>query len=253
MPLPRGYISHSQIRTYNECPRKYFFIYVEEIPRPVNDKLFLGEMFHSAIEQYFQQRINGSPIEDDAVVAIFGASFDEAAAAREITWQASPRHTRERGLAFLNYFLKHIAPAIRPLMVEKELCVELPGSGVRLKGILDLVEEDFCITDFKTTSSKWSPSKARSMPQMIIYQYLFERTFGPMQSSLKYEVLYAKDAGNVRHQTFRVVPESDAVDKLLAMIHFVAERIDEGAFPANETPFCRYCEYKGLCREKTHS
>ncbi len=250
MPLPRGYISHSQIRTYNECPRKYFFIYVQEIQRPVNDKVFLGEIFHSAIEQYFQQRINGSPIEEDAVAAIFGASFDEAAAAREITWQASPRHSRERGLAFLRYFLKHIAPAIRPLMVEKELSAELPGSGVVLKGIIDLVEEDFCLTDFKTTSSRWSPSKVRNTPQMIIYKYLFDRTFGPMKSTLKYEVLVAKDASHVRHQTFRVVPESDAVDKLLAMIHLVAEQIDEGIFPVNENPFCRYCEYKGLCREK---
>jgi RecB family exonuclease len=135
-------------------------------------------------------------------------------------------------------------------MVEKELSVELPGSNVRLKGVIDLVEEDFCITDFKTTTLKWTPSKVRNLSQMIIYKYLFDRTFGPLQSTLKYEVLYAKDAGHVRHQTFRVVPESDAVDRMLAMIHWVAEQIEAGAFQANETYLCRFCEYTGLCREK---
>ncbi len=250
MPLPRGYISHSQIRTYNECPRKYSFIYVEGIQRPVNDKVFLGEIFHSAIEQYFQRKIDGAPLADDAVAAIFSATFDEVSAAREIIWQTPLRQTRERGLAFLKYFLKHIAPVIRPLMVEKELCVELPGSGVQLKGVIDLVEEDFCITDFKTTTSRWSPSKIRNMSQMVIYKYLFDRCFGPVQSSLKYEVLCAKDAKHVRHQTFRVVPESDAEDKLLTMIQYVVEQVSEGAFQANETHFCRYCEYNGLCREK---
>jgi len=250
MPLPRGYLSHSQLRTYNECPRKYYFAYVEGIQPPLNEKIFLGEIFHSAIEQYFLQKISGSPLTDDAIVAIFGAAFDEGAAERDIAWQSPRRETRERGRGFLRYFLQHIAPAIRPLMVEKELSVELPGSGVLLKGVIDLVEEDFCITDFKTSTSKWSASKARSSPQMVIYKYLFDRCFGPVQSSLKYEVLYAKDAGNIRHQTFEVVPATDAIDNLLAMIHYVAAMISEGVFPANQASCCRYCEFGDLCRQK---
>jgi putative RecB family exonuclease len=250
MPLPRGYISHSQLRTYSECPRKYYFAYVEGIQPPLNEKVFLGEIFHSAIEQYFLQKINGTPLMDDAAVAIFGAAFDEGAAGREIDWQSPRRETRERGLAFLRYFLEHIAPTIRPLMVEKELCAELPGSSLLLKGVIDLVEEDFCITDFKTSTSKWSPGRAQSSPQMVIYKYLFDRCFGPVQSSLKYEVLYARDAGNIRHQTFRVVPGADAVDNLLAMIHYVAAMINEGAFPANPGNCCRFCEFRDLCRQK---
>jgi putative RecB family exonuclease len=249
MALPRGYISHSQIRAYNECPRKYHFAYVEDIRPPVNEKVFLGEVFHSTIERYFQQRISGSLLADDACAAFFKAGFDAAGSGREIVWQTPRRETRERGLAFLKHFLQYIAPAIRPLMVEKELSAVLPGSNVLLKGVIDLVEEDFCITDFKTTTSKWSASKARKSPQMIIYKYLFDRSFGPVQSSLKYEVLYAKSAGNVRHQTLRVEPGADAVENLLAMIQHVVENIGAGVFPANETPFCRYCEFRGLCEK----
>jgi CRISPR/Cas system-associated exonuclease Cas4 (RecB family) len=249
MGLPRGYISHSQIRSYNECPRKYYFAYVEDIRPPVNEKVFLGEVFHSAIERYFLQQISGSPLAAEAVAAVFKAGFDEGAAGREIVWQAPRRETRERGLAFLAHFLQHIAPAIRPLMVEKELSAALPGSGVTLKGVIDLVEEDFCITDFKTTTSKWSASRARNSPQMLIYKYLFDSSFGPVRSSLKYEVLYAKSAGHIRHQTLRVDPAADAVENLLVMIQRVAERIEAGVFPANETPFCRYCEFRGHCKK----
>ncbi len=250
MALPRGYISHSQIRAYRECPRKYFFAYVENIQPPINDKVFLGEVFHSAIEHYFLQRIGGAMPADEAVEAYFCSRFDGDACGREISW-GSPRHeTRQRGLAFLKHFLRHLAPDARPLMVEKELCAELPGSGVMLKGVIDLVEEDYCITDFKTTTGRWSDSRARNSPQMVIYRYLFDRSFGPLPASLKYEVFYGRTAGSVRHQTLRVVPEEGAVDSLLAMIGDMVQRIGAGIFPARETPFCRHCDFRSQCRDK---
>ena len=248
MPLPRGYISHSQIRAYNECPKKYYYSYVEGIQPPINEKLLLGELFHAAIEEYFGRQISGSPLDEKAAAAFFSAAFDAAVTEREIRWQSPPRETRERGLAFMGYFLRHIAPAIRPLMVEKELSVELPGAGVILKGVIDLVEEDYSITDFKTTTSRWSPSKARNSQQMIIYKYLFDRSFGPIQAQLKYEVLYAKNAANIRHQTLAVIPAADAEEKLLEMIGHVVENISQGVFYAKENPFCRYCDFHGMCR-----
>lgn len=250
MPLPRGYISHSQIRTYKECPQKYYFAYIEGIQPPINEKVFLGEMFHAAIEQFFSLKISGTTIGEEEAGSVFCAAFDDASREREIKWQTPRRETRERGLAFLQYFLRHIAPAVKPLMVEKELSVELPGTGVILKGVIDLVEEDYSITDFKTTTSKWSSSKARNSPQMIIYKYLFDRSFGPVQASLKYEVLYAKKAGNIRHQTFPVIPAADAMEKLLELIGHIVENINGGVFYANENPFCRYCEFRGLCRKE---
>ena len=250
MPLPRGYISHSQIRTYNECPRKYRYAYVEGIVPQVNEKVFLGEVFHGAIEHYFQLKIEGATPPPEAMRAWFTSAFSETEAGRKIAWQTPRQETRERGLAFLMYFLEHIAPAIRPLMVEKELAAELPGSGVVLKGVIDLIEEDYVITDFKTTTGKWPASRALNSPQMVIYKYLFDRSFSAQSAALKYEVLYAKHAGNVRHQTLKIQPAPDAVDSLLAMIGHVVEKIDAGLFQANVTGFCRYCEFRGLCREK---
>lgn len=250
MALPRGYISHSQIRAYNECPRKYWFGYVENIQVPINDKIYLGEVFHRAIEYYYLQRLAGVIPAAGAVEEHFQTVFDAEAQARDISWNEPRRETRQRGLAFVRHFLLHVAPASRPLMVEKELNVELPGSGVVLKGVLDLVEEDYGITDFKTTTSRWSDSRARHSPQMVIYKYLFDRSFGPLRSRLKYEIFYGKSSAGVRHQTLAVVPEEGAEECLLAMIDHVIARICAGAFPANESPLCNYCDFRGPCRQR---
>ncbi len=194
-------------------------------------------------------KIGGTALGEEEAADLFQEAF-AAAASRKINWHTPPRETRERGLAFLQ-----VLPA--PHRADRQAAdggegIErgAPGSGVILKGVIDLVEEDYSLTDFKTTTSKWSTAKARNSPQMIIYKYLFERSFGPVAGGLKFEVLYAKNAANVRHQTFPVVAAADAVEKLLELIGHVVENINAGVFYANENPFCRYCEFHGLCRGK---
>jgi RecB family exonuclease len=248
--LPRGYLSHSQIRLYGECPQKYYFSYVEEIPARINDKIFLGEIFHATLEDYFTRQISGSRPDEETTVAAFLEAFASAAKAKDIDWQVPRRETCARGVAFIRYFLSNLAPAITPLMVEKELSAEIPGIGVTLKGVIDLVEADFSIIDFKTTTSKWSAGRARHSLQMTIYKYLFERNFGDVQGSLKYEILFAKNAAHIRHQSLEVHPGPDDTAKLLALVEHVAENISSGIFYPQPNPFCVRCNFVALCREK---
>jgi putative RecB family exonuclease len=248
--LPRGYLSHSQIRLYSECPQKYYFAYIEAIPTSINEKVFLGEIFHATLEDYFTRQINGSRPDEAATVAAFLDAFAASEKEKAIDWKTPRRETRARGVAFIKYFLTHIAPTIKPLMVEKELSTEIPEIGVTLKGVIDLVEADFSITDFKTTTSKWSASKARNSLQMIIYKYLFDRNFGNVHGPLKYEILYAKNAANIRHQSLKVIPGPDDIARLLVLIGHVAENISNGIFYPQPNPFCAYCDFFTLCREK---
>jgi RecB family exonuclease len=248
--LPRGYLSHSQIRLYSECPQKYYFAYVKELPAGVNEKVFLGEIFHSTLEEYFSRQINSSRPTAAATVAAFRKAFTVEEKEREIDWQVSRRETRARGVAFVRYFLAHIAPRLKPLMVEKELSAEITEIGVTLKGVIDLVEADFSITDFKTTTSKWSASKARNSLQMVIYKYLFDRNFGHVHGTLKYEILYAKNADHVRHQRLEVTPGQEDTAQMLRLIKHVAENIRAGVFYPQANPFCVHCNFFPACREK---
>ena len=248
--LPRGYLSHSQIRLYSECPQKYYFAYIEAVPARINEKVFLGEIFHATLEDYFTRQINGSRPDEAATVAAFLDAFAASGKKKDIDWKIPRRETRARGVAFVRYFLAHIAPAMKPLMVEKELSAEIPEIGVTLKGVIDLVETDFSITDFKTTTSKWSASKARRSLQMVIYKYLFERHFGDVHGALKYEVLFAKNAAHVRHQSLQVTPGPDDLARLLVLVSHVAENISSGVFYPNPNPFCASCDFFTLCREK---
>ena len=209
MALPRGYISHSQIRSYRECPKKYDYAYIEGILPPINEKVFLGEVFHAAIEHYFKGRIGGAPCSDEAVEAFFRQAFDAPPRPRDLLANVPARNPGQ-GAGFPALFPATRRPGHAAADGGKgTVPPSFPDSGVLLKGVLDLVEEDYCITDFKTTTGRWSASRARNSPQMIIYKYLFERSFGPVPARMKYEVFYGKKAGNVRRQTLPVMAAAD--------------------------------------------
>ena len=229
---------------------KYYFAYIAGVPPQLNDKIILGSAFHSAVEFFFTARLKGQTAAPAAVSDAFDQHFAACRQQPNITWRTPPEKTRRRGLAFVDYFLQQIAPAIQPLMCEQELCVEIPDSGIKLKGVIDLVEEDFSITDFKTSTSKWPPGKAQTSLQMIIYKYLFDQTYGGVNSTLKYEILYAKNASRIQRQTMPVNATAESTSQMLTIVRHVTENIRHGVFYRRENHGCRFCEYKKICFDK---
>lgn len=251
MNLPRGYISYNQISTYQNCPQKYYFCYIEEIEAPVNEKTFLGIVFHATLEYYFIQKIKGIETEKHELIDVFKEKFGSLMNEKNITWEKTPEEQQNRGMAFINYFLKQIAWGINPLMVEKELEIELTDIGVKLKGIIDLVEQDFSITDFKTTNSKWSKTRLKSsFLQMIIYKFLFEKTFGEVNSKLRLQILCSGNAKKVSHQEVFIKQEDISTEKMLNVIEYVVDNIRKEIFYKNESYLCGFCDFKAICNSK---
>ncbi len=250
--LPRGYISYSQLRLYQSCPKKYYYTYVRKIPVSFNDKVFLGIVFHAVAEHYFNEKINGKEVSREDLLEKFSDTFTRLQKGQTMVWSEPQEESLKRGAALVRYFLLHIAPGTRPLMVEKELIADLPGIDVPLKGVIDLVETDFSITDFKTTTAKWSKTKLRShYLQVIIYRYLFEKSFGDVISLLKFNIIYSKNPNRVKHQQIAIKPKDVDYDysKMFEVIKYVVENIRQEVFFKNESYTCGYCEFKDLCRE----
>ncbi len=251
MAFPREYISHNQIRTYLECPYKYYLAYIREIKTACNEKVFLGNIFHSTIEKYFKAKLEQRVLQLSELVEIFQNCFEEEKERNEIIWTESIEQTRERGIAFVKHFHHKIGPEIRPLMIEKELEVDLPDTSIRLKGILDLVEEDFTITDFKTSTTRWSENKARSSLQFAIYKYLFEKSFAASSPRIRVEQLYNNGTKKTtRHRSIIFSISDQQINQLLEKIHLIINLINEENFIPNFSYSCRWCDFREHCQQK---
>jgi len=253
MELPKQYISYSQIKLYQACPKKYYYTYVRNIPVPLNDKIYLGIVFHAAVEYYLNEKIAGRLPVSERVLDYFTDHFDSGVQKFDINWDLKPQETRRRGIAFVRYFMKDVAYTLNPIMVEKELLAQVPELDVPLKGVIDMVEADFSITDFKTTTAKWSKSRIKnSYLQVIIYRYLFEKNFGDVASRLKFKIFYAKNASNIRHQEVEIKPTDVDFDynKMFEIIKHVVDGITSSVFHRNDSYVCSYCEFRKLCRSE---
>ncbi|MGE5340014.1 MAG: RecB family exonuclease [Candidatus Omnitrophota bacterium] len=251
MDLPREYISYSQVRLYQTCPRKYYYVYIKNLAVPINDKIFLGVVFHKVIEEYFKKKIESAEPTVERSGEMFNRTFESLQNNQPINWENTIQETRRRGNAFVSYFVRKVAPAIKPLMVEKELWADLPGLDIKLKGVLDLVETDFSITDFKTTTAKWSKSRIKNTYlQVVIYRYLFEQSFGDVISRLQFKIIYAKNTAPIKSQEISIKPKDVDFNyaKMLDIIAYVVNNIKQGVFYKNENYFCGFCEYKDRCR-----
>lgn len=60
-PLERDYLSFSAIRTYQNCPLRYYFRYIAGVPeKTVSASLVFGAGIHRAIRRHFQEQLAGN-------------------------------------------------------------------------------------------------------------------------------------------------------------------------------------------------
>src|SRR5271163_956796 len=69
----RDHISFSAIRTYRECPLRYYFKYVAGLPEPtIAATLLFGQALHHALQFHFEQLLSGNLTPDlDLLLAAF--------------------------------------------------------------------------------------------------------------------------------------------------------------------------------------
>src|SRR5262245_25864237 len=75
----RDYISYSALSTYQQCPLRYYFRYVQELPEEtVSASLVFGSAIHAAVELYFQELLaGGGRLSLDALVDAYQAAWQD--------------------------------------------------------------------------------------------------------------------------------------------------------------------------------
>jgi len=66
------------LTTYQQCPQKYKFRYVDEIPPPVRSiELHLGDTVHQALEKLYADALLGKPHSSDELLAFYQEKWAE--------------------------------------------------------------------------------------------------------------------------------------------------------------------------------
>lgn len=162
--------SYSRLSTYQQCPRKHSYMYVEQIePAALNQFTVPGKLFHEAIEKILNKE-DPDPIFKKFRALCQSGELDREADLLELLVTE-----------YMNYYKKAYARE-NTLLVEHQSEDQFDEDHYFTAVIDQVYERDGILTirDLKTTSGsfKWDFEKVKTSPQLLIYALYAEEKIG---------------------------------------------------------------------------
>src|SRR2546426_106438 len=204
--------SLSQIQTYLGCPLKYRFQYIDQIPRPWRAAaMAFGTSVHAAVEWFHKERLAGRSPELTQVLQVFDADwYAQNVEPLVFSERESKDSLAEKGRAMLQLYVES-TNGTKPVAVEQPFELDLadPETGevldVRLRGIIDLVEEGETLVDLKTAGRTLESGGLERHLQLSTYALAFFLLHGTIPK-LRLDMLLKTTKPRLeRHPTTRSV------------------------------------------------
>jgi putative RecB family exonuclease len=245
--------SHSRISSFEDCPRKYAFRYIEKVPSDWEGiEAFVGKRVHEILERlYHHLRVHGRP-----------PSLAQMLTRFRLDWHAQwhPQVRIVRAENDMDHYVRHGEQCIgayyrsqypfddgETVAIEENIQVSLDPAGVyRMRGIIDRVVRtrtgSYEVHDYKTGGYLPPLKRLATDRQLAIYQIGLQQTHPDAQ---EVELVWHYLAFN---KTLRV---RRTEDDLALLRQATMARIDEieaaSEFPPRPGPLCRWCEYAEVC------
>jgi len=233
-------ISYSAFDTFNRCPLKYKFNYVDRISVPKKPELFFGGLIHEIV----QQALKKDPILPP---------LDELLAYLEKNWQedifVSPHESQQYldfGKTMIKTFHTDFKPGLRNIVAtEKRFIIPLSDKH-QLSGVIDRIDKlpfgSFEVIDYKTSKALPTQIEVDKDKQLATYNLAVENLW-PKAKDIRLTLYFLKP--NMQITTTRRPDEVEAIKEELIK---TAEKIEKAQeFIPRKNSFCDYCEYGHLC------
>jgi putative RecB family exonuclease len=261
-------LSYSALRTYLECPQRYKFLYIDNLPETPRGYFSFGRTIHSALEALVRPLVRPQtrllatghaqrtleefdPRPSRGAKTALMPKPDLLALYRKLWisegYVSEEEETRYRGLGedlLSRYYDAFAADPPVPVAVEQHL--EARWDGIAIHGYVDRIDltpnGGLEVLDYKT-SRGLSIMDARGSDQLSLYQVLVERNYArPVESLTIYDL---------RGRTAHRVPAraTDALEPLRERVGDVADGIRAESFEPTPGRYCERCEFRALCPE----
>jgi putative RecB family exonuclease len=243
--------SHSKISSFEQCPQKYKFRYIDEIPVSARGiELLLGTSVHQALENLYQSAMNGQSLSADEMIAFYRQKWDEGYTPeiRVVRSGSTARDYFENGHRMLRTFHKRFHPFTESSTLALEENFLFPLSEKHdVRGIIDRIARapdgyTIEIHDYKTSRRLPKPEQITADRQLALYELALRHRWPLAQrvSLIWHYLAFDKE--------IRITKTIEQLDGIRTQTLALIERIEASSdFPARVSPLCDWCEYKGIC------
>lgn len=253
----RDYISYSAISTYQQCPLKFKFRYLDQLPEEVvSSALVFGGAIHSAVEFHFNEVMAGNDPPD----------LDTLLYAYQESWQGRDEGDIRFGKGEDVNSLGDLAERMLAAFRESDACnpdgsvfgveEQLRGPVVRncpeLLGRIDLLVEtadEIVVTDVKTARSRWSDEQAKdSGDQLLLYSELVRSLVPGKSIKLRFVIITKTKQPAI--DVHYVPLDPHRLTRTKRTVEHVWKSITAGNFyPAPSPMSCPTCPFRLACRD----
>ena len=254
MPEKKVY-SHSRISSFEKCPLKYKFHYIDKIVPEVGQSLegFLGNIVHETLEWLYSIVKTGIVPSVDETIMHYSKIWEENYKEEDVIIQKgfTAQDYFNKGVRFiLDYYLKYHPFDENTIDLEKRIEIKLDDKGeYLLQGFIDRLVynkdmKEFEIHDYKTSSSLPTKEKIDNDRQLALYSIAIKELFGKdKQVCLVWHYLNFNKKICLRKTEEQLEQLKKEVLELIKKIESSKE------FPPIKSPLCKWCEYFSICPE----
>jgi putative RecB family exonuclease len=250
-------ISVSQINLYLTCSLKYRFQYIDRLPRLVQSAgLVFGSAMHKALEWLHKERRNGRNPPLDEVLRVFDADWHAQLLGAEVIFPEDDGKEKlvHKGKELLSQYYLLPPKPVRDAEVYFQLPLVNPTTGealdIPLRGVIDLVNADDTIDEFKTAARRFSLEDLPHNIQLTAYSYAFEMLYGRPPRDLRLITFLRTKNPDIDVQV--TGREKADYERLFNLGKEVLKAVRAGVFiPSRGCWLCKDCEYDPDCREWT--
>ena len=251
-------MSVSALNAYLECPRKFYFEKILNIPPAPQAYFAFGNAVHGALESFVSNHIKDHQVDAEAaeLIQFFERQMHRRKAA--FTSEGFKSYVYEGKKLLESYFVQRADSWTKPdrIMVERRIN-QGHHKGVPIKGILDRVDffkDHVVVTDYKTGSFKRAKSKLKKPKaedpggnywrQMVFYKFLVD-TDPQIDKPMQFAIIdfIEPDPEGVHHlEKIQVTPddENELSNQLVTTYQAIMDhKFDTGC----EKPDCTWCNF----------
>jgi putative RecB family exonuclease len=250
MPRKLIRVTPAKLNTWNDCPRRYRFAYLDR-PSPPRGGAWahnmLGAVVHNALRELFDlPAAQRTP--DAAIKLVRGNWRGEGFADGE---QAAVY--RDRAIDWVAEYVANLDPELEPIGVER--WVSAPTGGIVAEGRVDRIDErdgEIVIVDYKTGRHALSVDDARFSQALALYVVAARRTLHRPCHQVELHHLPTGTVSVWRHTEDTLArhvgrAEESAIDLADAGDALADGGDPEALFPVNPGRQCSWCDFRRHC------
>lgn len=251
--------SHSKVSTYENCPRKFKFQYIEHEEQDIQEtiEVFMGKRVHETLEKLYRDKKFKKLVSKATLLKFYKDNWEKNISPDVLVVKKELKQDnyKKMGAKFIEDYYNRYKPfdqlTIIDLETEDRMTLK-DGSQwhVRIDKFACDKEGNYFVCDYKTNAGMKDQEEADSDRQLAMYSIWVRDKFHDVKSVklLWHMLAFDKDVYSERSPEQLKKLEEETINT----IKKIEQATKEDNFPTNVTALCNYCGFKSKCPSFKH-